>query len=219
MTLAVAANAETASTLYNCPSGALLRSELVPGSVIVSVPVPPSIVSAPTNPVIESFPAPALMKSAPLPPESVSLKPPAVRIKPSPCKARSIDTAAVAETAETASMPVICSSFAVLRVAVEDVAVSRMVSVPPPPSTVSAAAKPTNVSAPELPVSVSALAVPVITKPSDWLDKLRETAVPIENPIASTLLSRASVVVLRSREAARVRVSVPSPPSIVSAPT
>ena len=95
-----------------------------------------------------------------------------------------------------------------------------MSAVPSPPSTVSAAAKPLIVSLPVLAVIVSARELPVIVKPSLCELSVKVTAdVEVEAEIASTLTSCPWVAVLSVGEVAvRTSVSVPSPPSTVSAP-
>ena len=97
-----------------------------------------------------------------------------VIVKPSLCRPRSIVTADAASAADTASTLTSASSSAAFRPA--EVAASVSVSVPPPPSTLSAADEADDgvgpepgvdhVRAADEPVMVSPWALPVIVKPS-----------------------------------------------------
>ena len=180
----VAALAEMFSILTSCPSLALLRSEDVANTAMVSVPAPPSTVSTPPSQMIVSSPTPPLIESAPRPPVNVSAELPPRRVKASICLAKLMVTPAVAPTAETASIFTSCASFASL--SDEDVALKRRVSYPSPPSTVSLPTKPLIVSsprpamivsAPKPPVSVSAKELPIRLKRSIWFERL--TATPL----------------------------------------
>ena len=157
--------------------------------------------------------------SLPAPPVNVSAKAEPVNVKPSVWLTRLTVTPAVAVEASIAST--LTSRAFVIAFRAADVAVRRIVSVPPPPLIVSAPTTSTIVSFPAPPVKVSAKAEPVKVKPSVWLTRLTVTpAVAVEASIASTLTSRAFVMAFRSAEVARRRIrSVPAPPSIVSAPT
>ena len=172
------------------------------------------------------------MLSAPEPPVMLSAEAPPVIEKPSVWPDKMMTTPAEASAALTASTEVMREFVAPAVLRSSDVAVSVILSVPSPPSTIS---RPTNpmmvsspdpammLSAPEAPVSESAPAPPVIEKPSDCAASVMVTpAVALAAEMASTNVMRESVAaaVLRSSDVpVRMIVSaVPTPPLTVSAP-